>query len=151
MAVVTQNKTHPALDGPSSSSSSCPRCHPRRPALIVILGHPHCHSTRDPPHEQLLARLGVSGVSSIRGSPGVIVVCCRSPSPLLLVGAAACRRPTCDPPHEQLLMRLGVGCVVSCSLPVPSLLLSTLRAEARNSGGAVLLTVSSRCCSTIET
>src|SRR6202041_2757809 len=142
---------------PATPCFPCPPCSPRRPTplvviLVIVLGHPHCHSTHDPPHEQLLARLGVGGVSSIRGSPGVFVVCCRSPSPPLLVGAAAChRRPTCDPPHEQLLVRLGAGGVVSCSLPVPSLLLSTLGAEARNSGGAVLSTVSSRRCSTIET
>jgi hypothetical protein len=72
-----------------SSLSSCPQCHSCHPALIIAVVlpfssllscHPHppvlasppghcCHSTHYPPHEQLLVRLGVGGVSSI------IVVC----------------------------------------------------------------------------
>ena len=81
----------------------------------------------------------------------VVICCCCSPSPPHLVTAAACCHPTCDPPHKQLLMRLGVGCVISCSSLLPSLLLSSLQAEAHNSGGAVLSTVLSCCYSSIGT
>jgi hypothetical protein len=133
---------------PSSLLSSCPHC--CRPAaliitiIVVVLGHCHCHSTHNPPHEQLLVRLGTGGVSSIGCClPGVIVVCHCSPSPPLLVAAAACHHPTCDSPHKQLLMRLGAGCVIFCLSLVPSL--------CSQSGGAVLLTVSSHCYNTIRT
>ena len=176
MAVVAQNKTHCSPFPPHEqllvaavggavvvvvlgSSSSCPR---RPLILIVVLPSSSCSPRRRP---------GSSTLSfHPRSTPRAVAREAGGGWCVIHSGLPWCRRrlssfslPTAPrwccclsssshlPPHEQLLVRLGAGCVVSCSSPVPSLLLSTLRAEARNSGGAGLSTVSSRRCSTIET
>jgi hypothetical protein len=90
----------------SSSSLSSPSLSSSCPRVFVVGGWwtaPHCYSTHDPPHEQLLMRLGVGGVS-LPSLPSFSLPSCSS-----------CRfrrfrhRSTHDPPHEQLLVRLGMG------------------------------------------
>ena len=80
-----------------------PRPTPRAVAREAGIGWCCCHSTRVPPHEQLLMGLG----------GGWCVVRCRTPSPQLVVAACRCRHSNHDPPHEQLLVRLGAGGVSS--------------------------------------
>jgi hypothetical protein len=70
--------------------------------LVFPSSSPRCHSTHQPPHKQLLVRLGVGGVSS------------QSPLPL----------PTCEPPCEQVLTAVcSPSPVVSPPSHLPSPLL----------------------------
>jgi hypothetical protein len=73
---------------------SAPSCLPCEQGLTVVVVSPHppshccCWSTCNPPHEQLLMRLGVGGVTAI--PPGIIVIV----------------RPPCDPLHKQCTSHL---------------------------------------------
>jgi hypothetical protein len=114
----------------------CCRC--RAPLSFC---HPHPHCTPFPPHEQLL-------VAAVGGAVLVVVLrchrCWRLACVVIVVGIIPPRLSPLAPlpvvvppaihPTSSCSWGWGVGCVVSGLSPVPSPLLSTLRAEARNGG-----------------
>jgi len=55
---------------PCSLSSSLPHC-----SVLLLLLMPHRHSPHNPPHKQLLMRLGVGGVSSVTSVDGAGISC----------------------------------------------------------------------------
>jgi len=111
MGVVSQHN-------PPSSSSSSPHCVPSWLSSVVIVplplvvippisvplippplvSLPHCRSTHQPPHKQLLMRLRVGSVSSVGG----VVI------------------STHHPPHKQVLMRLEGHPVPIIIIPILS-------------------------------
>jgi hypothetical protein len=140
---------HPARRSRCSPPARRSRCSPpdravcARHVALVLVACPHvvvasngCRSTCNLPHEQLLMRLEVGGMSSVVvvGLGAVVLVACwrwRSSSRVACPaitppvppheqvahgsGGVCCRRQcrsTRDPPHEQSLVRLEwvVGC-----------------------------------------
>jgi hypothetical protein len=63
--VIHRRNTPP----PRSLSSSLPH------SSLLLLLMPHRHSPRNPPHEQLLVRLGAGGVLSVAGVHGAGIDC----------------------------------------------------------------------------
>ena len=147
---------------PASSSSSCivVILHRRRPALP---SPPGCcrHSTRYPPHEQLLMRLGAGGVSFLvrRCRPlfvavSVLLIPPLPPSsaliplivssalvPLIISSALVCPRHLATPPLSALVCRFKPLLIPSSShnlalsSSAPFHPRSTARAVAREAGG----------------
>jgi hypothetical protein len=90
----------PALLASSAFSFPCPL------HRIGVGPPPPRHSTSNPPHEQLLVRLGAGGVLFLRR-----VV--PSPTPVIALTPPS-RSSTYNPPHEQLLVRLEAGDAWGC-------------------------------------
>ena len=81
-------------------------CHPLSFPLPTFSSHHHCHSTRDPPHEQWLIGLEAGGVLSIALYIGIVI---HYPTLSFVALCWRCLHSTHNPPHKQLLVRLGVG------------------------------------------
>jgi hypothetical protein len=107
----------------------------RRPPSLPAARRRHGHSTRDPPHEQLLVGLGAGGVSPIVWCWSLVVV------PVVPIGGGGVTQAVApEPPREQVLAAVGGGCW--CSPSLVSLAprhgthpQTTLRAAAHRRGG----------------